>query len=171
LKKTYDLMHALPVDTVDDRMMMELHFYTRYNFTLMPEDESWGNRFYFWGSDFHSDTMPERNADWGEEDHVDHLFAMVKSQFVDQGIPVMLGEYGAYIRDFLTGEDLELHLASRAYYLKTVTERAMAYGMVPYFWDTGGLLDRRNYEVLDQQALDALIEGAEINPPYWQDSE
>lgn len=171
IETTHELMHTLPIDTVPERMMAEVHYYSPYNFTLMEQDESWGNRFYYWGEGFHSATDTERNADWGEEEYVEATFNLVKTQFADQGIPVILGEYGAMARTHLTGDDLELHLASRAYYLKTITERAMAYGMVPMFWDTGSLLDRGNNTVLDQQALDALIEGANVNAPYWQNQE
>ncbi len=171
IETTYDLMHSLPVDTVPERMMAEVHFYSPYNFALMEQDESWGNRFFYWGEGFHSETDTEHNATWGEEDYVDATFNLVKTQFADQGIPVILGEYGAMTRTHLTGENLELHLASRAYYLKTITERAMAYGMVPMFWDTGSLLDRDDYTVLDQQGLNALMEGAAVNPPYWQNQD
>jgi hypothetical protein len=41
-----------------------------------------------------------------------------------------------------------------------VTHQAKANGILPYFWDTGGLLNRNNNIVLDQKALDALIQGA-----------
>lgn len=171
IETTNELMHSLPVDTVPNRMMAEVHFYSPYNFAIMEEDESWGNRFFYWGDGFHSETDTAHNATWGEEDYVDEIFDMIKTQFVDQGIPVLLGEYGATKRTHLTGDDLQLHLASRGYYFKTVTELAIAHGMLPFFWDTGGLLDRHNYTVLDQLALDGLIEGAEVNPPYWQNAE
>lgn len=171
IETTNELMHSLPVDTVPNRMMAEVHFYSPYNFAIMEEDEAWGNRFFYWGDGFHSETDTAHNATWGEEDYVDEIFDMIKTQFVDQGIPVLLGEYGATKRTHLTGDDLQLHLASRGYYFKIVTELAIAHGMLPFFWDTGGLLDRHNYTVLDQLALDGLIEGAEVNPPYWQNAE
>jgi hypothetical protein len=61
----------------------------------------------------------------------------------------------------LTGDALTLHLASRAYYLKYVTKQARVNGMLPFYWDTGELLSRTNNTVLDQQALDALVQGAQ----------
>jgi hypothetical protein len=63
-------------------------------------------------------------------------------------------------RDNLTGDALLLHLASRAYYFKYITKQANTYGLMPFFWDTGGLLNRRTNTVSDQQSLDALIQGA-----------
>lgn len=71
-----------------------------------------------------------------------------------------MGEFGAIRRDNLTGDALKLHLASRAYFFKYVSKHAIANGMLPFFWDTGGLINRYNYSVSDQQALDALIQGA-----------
>ncbi len=167
IEKTNEWMTLLPTDTLAERMMAEVHFYSPFNFTLMEQDESWGNRFYYWGRGFHSTTDSTRNATWGEEDYVDATFALMKQQFADQGIPVILGEYGMGIRDFLTGENLELHLASRAYYLNYVTQQAIANGMLPFYWDTGGLLDRGNNSVKDQQGLDALIEAATASEPFW----
>jgi endoglucanase len=90
---------------------------------------------------------------------VDELFALMKTQFVDKGIPLIVGEYGAQRRTNLTGDDLNLHLASRDHYLKYVTRKAIAYGLKPFYWDTGGVLSRSSNTVLDQRALDALIEG------------
>lgn len=167
IEKTNELMVQLPSDTVDQRMMVEIHYYSPWNYTGMQQDEDWGNRFFYWGEGFHSTTDPEHNPTWGEEDHVDEMFALMKSQFVDLGIPVILGEYGTGIRTELTGDNLQLHLDGRAYYFYYITQRAIANGMLPFFWDTGGLLDRSNNTVLDQQALDALMEGAEANPPFW----
>ena len=35
-----------------------------------------------------------------------------------------------------------------------------ANALLPFYWDTGGLLGRSSNAVLDQQALDALIDGS-----------
>lgn len=160
------LWHEMPADTVSDRLMMELHFYTPYNFAGLAEDQDWGKQFYYWGKDFHSRTDPGRNATWGEEESVDKLFAKMKRKFVDRGIPVIIGEYGAMRRDNLTGDALALHLASRVHYLEYVTRQAVAHGMVPFYWDNGqehlgsGIFDRKRSRVLDQRSLDALLKGA-----------
>jgi hypothetical protein len=83
----------------------------------------------------------------------------MKKLFVDKGIPVVLGEFGAIARNNLSGEALKLHLASRAFYFKYVTKQAIANGLIPFFWDTGGLIDRNKNTVRDHQALDALMQG------------
>lgn len=159
IEKTRDWMHQLPTDPTQDRMMLELHYYSPYNFTLMAEDASWGKAAYYWGKDFMSDTDSERNAST-DEDYVDQMFSSVKKQFVDAGIPVILGEFGADTRSKLTGDERTRHLNSRAHYFNYVTRSAIAHGIVPFYWDTGTLLDRRHNKVLDQQALNALMSGS-----------
>jgi hypothetical protein len=132
-----------------------------YNFVLMTHDERWGKPAYYWGANFHSSTDTEHNPLWGEEATVNELFSRMKQQFVDKGIPVILGEYTAMRRDNLTGESLKLHQASRTYYLKYVTEQALANGLIPFYWDAGlGVFDRSNSTVLDQTELDTLLTGA-----------
>lgn len=160
IEKTNQIMTTLPTDKVANRMMAEVHYYTPWNFCGMEKDESYGKMFYYWGAGNHSTTDAARNPTWGEEATVDANFALMKKQFVDKGIPVVIGEFGASRRDGLTGNALKLHLASRAYYFKYVTKQAVANGFLPFFWDTGGLINRNNYTVADQQALDGLIQGA-----------
>jgi len=160
IETTNKLMLTLPTDKISNRLMVEIHYYTPWNFCGLTEDASWGKMFYYWGKDYHSTTDPTRNATWGEEGTVDTNFQLMKTQFVDKGVPVVLGEFSAVRRSSLTGAALTLHLASRAYYFKYVTQQARADGILPFFWDTGGLLSRTNNTVLDQQALDALVQGA-----------
>lgn len=160
IEKTNQLMTRMPVDSISNRMMAEVHYYTPWNFTGMTKDESWGNQFYYWGQGFHSTTDTAHNPTWGEEETVDSNFALMKTQFVDRGIPVVIGEFGTGIRTNLTGDALKLHLDSRAYYFKYIAKRALANGLLPFYWDTGALLDRSNNVVLDQQALTALMQGA-----------
>ena len=168
IMKTRKLMFKMPADKVEGRLMAEIHYYTPWNFCGLTRDESWGKMFYYWGKDYHSATDPERNATWGEEEAVDTLFAHMKAQFVDKGIPVIMGEYSASRRSGLQGDTLELHLASRAWWLEYTTRKAIENGIIPFYWDNGGtgrngcaLFDRKNTTVFDQQALDAILRGAE----------
>lgn len=160
IEKTNQLMTTLPTDNVPNKMMAEVHYYTPWNFCGMTNDETWGSMAYYWGKDYHSTTDAVHNPTWGEEATVDTNFGLMKTKFVDKGIPVILGEFGAIRRDNLTGDALKLHLASRAYYFKYITKQAIANGLLPFFWDTGGLIDRSKNTVADQQALDGLIQGA-----------
>ena len=166
IEKTNKLMTTLPTDKATGRMMVEVHYYSPWNFAGLTKDESWGKMFYYWGSGFHSTTDTERNANWGEEADLEKNFKLMKTQFVDKGIPVLLGEFGAIRRTTLTGDALTLHLNSRAYYLKTVVKTAKANGLLPFYWDEGslqnngfGIINRTNNTVFDTQALNALKEG------------
>lgn len=171
IEKTNDLWTHMPVDTITNRLMAEVHFYTPYQFTLMREDESWGAQFYFWGESYHSDTQPERNATFGDETLLEEQFALMKVQFVDMGIPVILGEFSAMRRTNLTGDDLQRHLDSRAYYHQYAVEAALRNGLLPFYWDNGslddlnsGIFDRHQNTVFDQQTLDALLAGEQAAP-------
>lgn len=160
IEETDEYWNEMPSDSVVDKLMMEVHFYSPFNFALMEQDEEWGNQFYYWGEGFHSTTDTAHNPTWGEEAFVDEVFTLMKTKFVDQGIPVVLGEFGAMRRDTLTGDDLALHLASRAYYYRYVTERANTTGLLPFVWDTGGLFNRNTLAITDQPVWDGLLLGA-----------
>jgi endoglucanase len=167
IDKTYALMNSMPKDTVGHRQMAEVHYYSPYQFTLMSQDASWGNQFFYWGGGFHSTTDTAHNATWGEEDYVNAEFAKMKQKFVDNGIPVVMGEFGAMRRvGTLSGADLQLHLDSRAFFLNYVSRQAKANGMLPFYWDNGAtgnngwaIFDRWANTVYDQQSLNALVRG------------
>lgn len=166
IEKTNKLMTTLPTDKVANKMMVEVHYYAPWNFGGLTKDETWGKMFYYWGANYHSITDIERNATYGEEADLEKNFKLMKTQFVDKGIPVLLGEFGAIRRTTLTGDALTLHLASRAYYLKTVVKTAKANGLLPFYWDEGsignngfGIFNRTNNTVFDTQVLTALKEG------------
>lgn len=166
IDKTNKLMTTLPTDTATSRMMVEVHYYSPWNFGGLTKDESWGKMFYYWGANYHSTTDTGRNATFGEETDLEKSFKLMKTQFVDKGIPVLLGEFGAIRRTTLTGDALTLHLASRAYYLKTVVKTAKANGLLPFYWDEGnlgnegfGIFKRSDNTVFDTQALTALKDG------------
>ena len=168
IDKTTTLMNSLPSDPTPNRMMAEIHYYGPWQFCGLTADASWGSMFYYWGQGYHSTTDPSRNATWGEEDYVIAEFQKMKTKFVNAGIPVVWGEYGAIRRLTLTGDALTLHLASRAYWDKYITQQAKANGLLPFYWDEGslgndgfGIINRQNNTVGDQQVLDALVQGAQ----------
>ena len=163
------LWGAMPTDTVANRQMVEVHYYDPFNFTLMSQDEVWGNQHYYWGAPNQSTTDTTRNSTWGDEVHTDTQFGLMKTKFIDLGIPVILGEFAAMRRDTLTGDALALHLQSRRYYHQYVVKSAVANGLRPFFWDVGsfagGVFDRANNTVSDPAALAAMQQGALGVPP------
>jgi len=162
IEKTNDLMNVLPTDPAKDRMMVEVHYYSPSQFCLLMDgDASWGKMFYYWGAGHHSTIEPDRNATWGEESDVNASMARMKTKFIDKQIPVIMGEYGAYRRgnSKYVPKDLATHNDAVDYWLTYVTQQAIANGLKPFYWDTGGALDRRNNTVLDKRTIDAIVAG------------
>ena len=159
---TYDLMNTLPVDPVPNRLMVEIHDYTPSQFTILTDgDVSWGKMFYYWGKGNHSTIEPERNATYGEEDVIDSEVQKLKQKFVDKGIPVILGEYGLWRRNAIYNsnflpKDLAMHNKSVDAWTYYVTKQAKANGVLPFWWEIGFHLDRKNNVVLDQPWFDAI---------------
>ncbi|MDN3580345.1 cellulase family glycosylhydrolase [Mucilaginibacter flavus] len=166
---TNNLMNTLPTDAAANRLMVEVHYYTPFNFAGLTADASWGNMFYYWGNGYHSATDASRNPTWGEESDAVAEFPLMKAKFIDKGIPVILGEFGAIRRlTTLSGDPLTLHLAGRAYYLNYVTHQALQFGLHPFYFDDGStgnnafrIINRQTNGVADQQGLAAVIQGTQ----------
>ena len=83
----------------------------------------------------------------------------MKTKFIDEGIAVILGEYGAIARTNIAG-----HEQYREYYLDYVTESAQSAGLVPFYWDNGdqgqngfAIFERSTGEILYPEMVEALI--------------
>ncbi|WP_428312935.1 cellulase family glycosylhydrolase [Hydrocarboniphaga sp.] len=168
IDKTYNLMYTLPYDPTANRLIVEVHYYSPWEFALLDS----GNMFYFWGQGYHHATMTNRNATWGEEDYIEAEFQKMKQKFVDQGVPVMIGEFSVERRDDavkypdLTGTALDLHLASRTYYYRTLLDAAKRNGLKPINWSTtGGLFNFSTAAVVDPNSIRPLTGGAALPPP------
>jgi endoglucanase len=161
IEKTSEMMTTLPKDQIADRMMVEVHYYSPFQFCIMPEDADWGKRFFYWGKGNHSSSDFERNATSGEELDVRTSFDLMKTKFIDKGIPVIIGEYGAYKRkDPMSKKNKDLHDASVEYFQRYVVGSALKRGIIPYYWDTpNGLYNRDSGKVLDWGVLNAIMQG------------
>lgn len=161
IEKTYDYMNTFPTDPAGNGYLMsEVHYYTPYQFCLMEKDESWGKVAWFWGQGNHVEGS-DRNATWGEEDEMKKLFGLMKERFVDKGIPVVLGEYGAYpnehLKNLQTAADKENINKSRLYFYNCVQKFGKESGLLPFVWDTGEIINRNNGNVKNEELLDAII--------------
>jgi len=126
----------LPSDPTPGRLMMEFHEYTPSLFTIIHTDQSWGNAIYFWGPSYHYSGNPSRNATWGEEGAIDAYYQQLQDQFVSKGVPVMIGEFGAYVTPGLTSANQTWNNASRLYWNKYAGDAARAHGLSPFYWST-----------------------------------
>jgi len=158
---TNKLMNTMPVDKIADRIIAEVHYYTPYQFCLLDKDATWGKMFYYWGKDNHSTTDTAHNATWGEESDVEKNFALMKAQFVDKGIPVIIGEFGAGKRKLSPPSDQALNNASVEYYYKYVVNSAVSNGLIPICWDTPmWLFNRSTGAILDRGVIKAIMQAA-----------
>ncbi|SDP54384.1 Cellulase (glycosyl hydrolase family 5) [Mucilaginibacter sp. OK268] len=159
---THALMTTMPHDPVPNKLMLEVHDYTPFQFTLMDADASWGKMVYYWGAGNHSTIEPDRNATGEEEDVIAARDQLMKQDFVDKGIPVVLGEYSTARRtdpNKPMPKDTLMHNRSVDYWTKYVTKTAKTNGMLPFFWEVGQMLDRANNVVKDQRMFNALVAG------------
>jgi len=162
--KTSSLMTTLPHDPVPNRMMLEVHFYGPWHFNMLRDGEynPTTKASYYWGKENHSTIEPERNCPDGEEDELAAELGKMK-KFVDNGIPVILGEYATFRRipEFNAGtpKDTLMHNRSVDAWTTFVTKTMKANGFLPFWWEIGFGLDRKNNVVKDQRMLDALIAG------------
>jgi len=116
---------VIPTDVISNKMMVEVHYYDPFNFTL----ES-GSNITQWGKDA---TDPSKTEAWSHESHVDDQFQDMKTEFIDKGYGVLVGEYGAISRPSLGSQ----HAEFRRYYLEYVTRAMVSKGLVPMYWDNG----------------------------------
>jgi aryl-phospho-beta-D-glucosidase BglC (GH1 family) len=154
---TNTLMNTLPTDPIAGRMMVEIHYYDPPQFCILTQDASWGKMFYYWGTGYHSSTDPTRNATYGEESYVDSNFNLMKTKFINNGIPVIIGEFAAPARSLPPPSDNTLALASRRYFYRYLVSEAKKYGLIPFVWDIPmGMYNRGSATVLDQGIIDAM---------------
>jgi endoglucanase len=151
-----DAYFTMPTDPTSNRIMAEVHYYDPFDFALDANSTK-----YYWGAAF---AGLGNTSTWGQEAWVDTEFAKVKTKFVNNNIPVILGEYGAMLRLALTGVTLQNHIASRNHYLNYVTKKAIENGIVPVYWDNGpmgnnssGLFNRNTGAVVDAEAVNAIV--------------
>ena len=169
ISSTYDYMTTIPTDVVEDRLIAEVHYYEPYQWALMETDASWGKVFFYWGKDNHK-TGSNHNPTWGEESWVTDQFNKMKTKFVDNGIPVIIGEYSARIQTSSTDSeefDKDLHNKSRAYYNEVIAREAKNRGMATFYWETGSDVNRTNGTAKNAYAIDGIMKGAASGNYPW----
>ncbi|MDR0326443.1 MAG: glycoside hydrolase family 5 protein [Oscillospiraceae bacterium] len=138
---TCDPMFEMPSDP-QNRCAVSVHYYTPSTFAILEQDASWGKMRDSWGTD----------ADFAE---LNRLMDKVKTTFIDKGVPVIVGEFGAERKNKQPGM---VHL-----YINSVCEAIYTRGMVPMLWDTPGsnFYDRLLY-TLDPVLGEAFAEIAKL---------
>jgi endoglucanase len=111
---------VLPKDEASNRLLVAVHFYDPYEYTLNAKYGQWGHT-----------AQSGKKESWGDESNVTTIFGNLKAAFTDKGIPVYIGEMGCVHRSNTTEESF------RKYYLEYVCKAAKEYGLAPIYWDNG----------------------------------
>ena len=161
-------LNSLPTDTVSNRLMLEYHNYTPFQFTQLQSDASWGAMQYYWGPAYHFSGDPSHDCGTPEEGATDAGFQQLVDQYVSKGIPVMIGEFQAAGKQVLSTNATEQSWNSLScyYWNKYLVDSAHAHGMSPFYWSTGGSpLDYGTGAVNDTNAVRVLTGGVAFPPP------
>ncbi|MCU4677247.1 cellulase family glycosylhydrolase [Catenovulum sp. 2E275] len=145
----------IPDDVIAERLMMEVHFYDPYEFALDASSDKtqWGENA----------VDASKTVGWANESYIDAQFLKMQTHFYDQGIGLILGEYGAIART-----NIEAHHVYRLAWHDYVTQSAFNHHLVPFYWDNGdtgqngfALFNRASGEALLPDLINAIIENDE----------
>ncbi len=124
----------LPNDTAENKLIAEIHTYTPYPFC---------------SSDFSGVTDYDYEA-------VSSMMKNLKTYFVDNDIPVIVGEFGCADKN---------NLSQRISYVDLFTKTAAAYGIKCFWWDNGDdfkLFDRNNLSWKTPEVLSVMLSNCGI---------
>lgn len=132
ITKTCNSLFKMPDDTAG-RCAVSVHYYTPSTFAILEEDADWGQCRSTWGTD--SDVK-----------ELNKYMDMMKTNFIDKGIPVIIGEYGCPTKN----KDAD----SVRLFLESVCEAAYSRQMCPVLWDITDLhYSRTDCKMKDQQLI------------------
>ncbi|MBR4538535.1 MAG: glycoside hydrolase family 5 protein [Clostridia bacterium] len=129
----------LPTDSADNKIIVSAHAYTPYDFTL---NQNGGNTF----------GTQNQKAD------IVGFMNSLYNQYIVNGIPVVIGEYGAMVK----GDNLQDRVDWAAFYVASASAR----NLPCLYWDNNvfsgngerfGLLDRKSLSFPHQVMVDAIM--------------
>lgn len=148
----------------EGRLLVSVHYYNPWDYA---GDESY--RVFVWGDKGQAivdggGAAPANMARYGDQAQLEEQFTSLKEKFVDQGVPVVIGEYGCIDKTPAnTAIAAEIN-ANRAYFDAYIAGTAASMGMIPIYWDNGyngpkgfGIIDRNKVEVTQPEIIDAIV--------------
>ena len=133
---TCDDLFEMPNDE-ENRCAVSVHYYTPPTFCVIDKDASWGKARSTWGSP----------TDYAQ---LDKYMNMMQDNFVNDGIPVIIGEYGV-----TTSNKTEETVRQ---YLSAVCEAAYSRNLCPVLWDvTDAFYDRTQCQMKDDTLMEQLL--------------
>lgn len=156
-----------PADPTPNRLAFEWHNYTPSSFTILYNDrvdKGWDDVRFYWGEGNYSSIEPDRNCTYGFESDLLDGYNQIKTRFIDKGVPCLMGEYSTQRwteeRNKFVPKEMDKHNKSVDDWITFNTRQCKAIGAAPFYWETGGIIDRTNNVILDQRSLDAIIAGS-----------
>lgn len=127
---TCDSLYKMPYDPAG-RLILSVHYYTPWEFCTTNIHNTWGTE--------------------DEVRQMEDLYGRLKTTFIDNGIPVIVGEYAA------SGNDK----ASCVFFIEKMVGLCTDYGIAPFYWDNGGQVDRNTCEWRTPEFLEAMKRASE----------
>ena len=111
---------VMPEDSAQDRLIMSVHCYDPYDYTLPATKSEWG----------HTANASMKVAGDNEAD-LEKVFQKIHTNFIAKGIPVYMGEFGCVNRANAREQ------AFQQYYFRYYAKLARMYGVPCIVWDNG----------------------------------
>lgn len=110
----------MPADSAKDRLMLAVHCYDPYLYTLEAQYSEWGHT---------AEASKKLKGD--NEADLKSVFVKLYDNYVSKGIPVYMGEFGCVNREGSRAQ------AFQQYYLRYYAKLARTYGVPALIWDNG----------------------------------
>lgn len=110
----------MPDDSAKDRLMLSVHCYDPYDYTLAAKCSEWGHT-----------ASASKKVQGDNEGDLKSVFVKIYDNFISKGIPVYMGEFGCVNRATVREQ------AFQQYYLKYYATLARTYGVPAIIWDNG----------------------------------
>ena len=111
---------VMPQDSAEDRLVMAVHSYDPYDYTLPATYSEWGHT-----------ADPAKKVAGDNEAELEKLFQKISTHFISKGIPVYLGEFGCVNRA------TEREQKFQQYYFRYFAKLSQIYGVPCMVWDNG----------------------------------
>lgn len=111
---------VFPKDSAQDRLMMAVHCYDPYDYTLPATKSEWGHT-----------ADPSKKVSGDNEADLKRVFEKINTNFIAKGIPVYMGEFGCVNRATAREQ------AFQQYYFRYYAKLARMYGVPCMVWDNG----------------------------------
>lgn len=152
---------TLPEDPAK-KVMVSVHFYDPNDFALNSNVTDWG----------HTGDRDKKGNAVQDEDYMTNQFAKLTNYWVNNGVPVYIGETGSPNQGSLRGK------AFRNYYLEYMHRAAREAGLAAIYWDNGavgsgpdkfGMFNHADGKIINdsEDAVKAILTGGTCKDPEY----